>query len=245
MSAPDDGSVRARVREVVGERELPPERVAELSLTIGCALRQPEALEAFDQLLREEVARVVRRLDPSAVDEATQLVRERLLLPGADGRCRIEAFRAEAPLRGWVRAVALRTALNERRAAGRDLPMSSPPDVEAAAADPELALMQARYRESFREAFGAAVAALSVRERNVLRLHLLDGMTLARIAVLYQKDTSTVSRWLEHTRRALQASTRAHLAERLQLSSVELDSVMRAADAEMSVSLHRLLAPAP
>jgi len=105
--------------------------------------------------------------------------------------------------------------------------------------------MRARYRASFKEAFAAAVAALTVRDRNVLRLHTLDGLTLARIGALYQKDTSTVSRWLEQVRLALRSSTREHLAAQLQLPSAELDSVMRAADAEMSVSLHRLLESPP
>jgi RNA polymerase sigma-70 factor (ECF subfamily) len=123
--------------------------------------------------------------------------------------------------------------------------MSQPPEVEASSADPELALLRARYRDQFKEAFAMAIASLSPRERTVLRLHTLDGVTLARIGALYQKDTSTVSRWLEQVRRALLTVTRAHLATRLHLDDAALDSVMRAADPEMSVSLHRLLAGEP
>jgi RNA polymerase sigma-70 factor, ECF subfamily len=221
---------------------LAPERAAEVSLARGCAGRDPAALEAFDGLLREEVARVVRPIDPGAVDELTQVVRAHLLLPQANGRCRLEDFRGEAPLRAWVRAVALRTALNARRGAQHEQATSQVPDVEASAADPELALLRARHRESFREAFAAALARLTPRERNVLRLHTLDGVTLSRIGAVYQKDTSTISRWLEQIRRALLASTRSALAARLKLGDGELDSLMRAADSELSVSLHRLLA---
>jgi RNA polymerase sigma-70 factor (ECF subfamily) len=244
MAGPDPVILRERLEQAIGARDLAPERTGELHLAIACALGDPAALDAFDQLLREEVARVVRPLDPGSVDELTQVVRERLLVADASGRCRLEGFRAEAPLRAWVRAIALRAALNERRGREVEVPASQPPEAETAAADPELALLRARHRESFREAFTAALAALSPRERNVLRLHTLDGVTLVRIGALYQKDTSTISRWLEQVRRALLTNTRNHLATRLQLTSSELESVMRAADSEMSVSLQRLLADA-
>ena len=229
------------LQQIVGERPLGPERVAELRLTLACARGDPPALEAFDALLREEVSRVVRPLDPSAVDDVTQLVRERLLLPGEGGRPRVEGYRGDAPLRAWLRAVALRTALNERRAGGREEAVPEVPELEASAADPELALLRARYRDTFRGAFASAVRGLEARERTVLRLHTLDGVTLARIGAIYQKDTSTVSRWLEQTRRKLLAATRTQLAETLRLESGELDSLMRAAESEMSVSLHQLL----
>ncbi len=242
MAGPDPVTLRERLEHAVGSRELPPERTSELTLTIACALGDPAALEAFDRLLREEVGRVVRPLDPGSVDELTQVVRERLLVADPSGHCRLEGFRAEAPLRAWVRAIALRAAINERRGREVEVLASQPPEVAASAADPELALLRARHRESFRHAFAAALAALSPRERNVLRLHTLDGVTLARIGALYQKDTSTISRWLEHIRRTLLASTRSHLAARLELTPSDLESVMRAADSEMSVSLHRLLA---
>jgi RNA polymerase sigma-70 factor, ECF subfamily len=223
-------------------RQLAPERAAEVTLASACALGDAVALATFDRLLREEVGRVVRPIDPGLVDEMTQVVRAHVLVPQTNGRCRLEDFRGDAPLRAWVRAVALRTTLNAQRGVKHEQATSQPPDVEASAADPELALLRAQHRESFREAFAAALAALSPRERNVLRLHTLDGVTLARIGALYQKDTSTISRWLEQVRRALLTSTRAELAARLKLNDSELDSVMRAADSEMSVSLQRLLA---
>ncbi len=242
MPANPSVELQRRLADVVGERLLSPERSAEVSLTIACALGEVAALEAFDALLRQEVARVVRPIDPSAVDELTQVVRAHVLLPEPNGRCRLEGFRGEAPLRAWVRAVAVRTALNARRGLVVEQVVSQAPDLAASAADPELALLRARHRESFRAAFAVAVAALSPRQRNVLRLHTLDGVPLVRIGALYQKDTSTVSRWLEQVRRSLLASTRRELAARLGLKDGELDSVMRAADSEMSVSLQRLLA---
>jgi RNA polymerase sigma-70 factor (ECF subfamily) len=106
---------------------------------------------------------------------------------------------------------------------------------------PELALLRARYRDDFRQAFTAAIATLSARERTLLRLTALDGLTLAQVAPLYGKDLSTISRWLAKARELLLNQTRAGLSERLGLSTGELDSVMRAADSELHLSLARLL----
>ena len=108
--------------------------------------------------------------------------------------------------------------------------------------DPELALLRARHRASFRAAFARAIAALTARERAVLRLSTLDGLTLARIGAMYGRDASTVSRWLEQIRHALLAATRTELAAELGGSPAELESLMRLADSELSVSLTRLLA---
>jgi len=240
-----DDAVRARFEAARGDRALTPELEQDLQLAVACALGRAPALEKFDALLREEVARTAAQQGFVAADELAQLVRERLLVAGDDGRRRIEEYRAEAPLRAWVRAVAVRTGLNARRGQAREELASQPPEVDAPGDDPELALMRARYREAFRGAFAAAVAALGARERTVLRLHTLDGVTLARIGAMYEKDTSTVSRWLEQIRRRLLNATREHLGARLQLSPSELDSVMCAAPSEMTVSLPRLLAPEP
>lgn len=232
----DAVGLRARLEAAVSHNHPAPERLDELTLTQACAMGHGPALEAFDVILREESRRALRRHDAAQLDELTQLVRERLLLTD-----RLAGFRAEAPLRAWVRAVVVRTAINAQKVAGRELPLEEADGVEASAADPELALLRQRYRDSFKASFAAAVAALSPRERTILRLHTLDGLTLARIGAVYQKDTSTVSRWLEQSRRALLESTRGHLALTLALSGPELDSLMRVADSELSVSLSRLL----
>jgi RNA polymerase sigma-70 factor (ECF subfamily) len=245
----DDGSswgdprVEERVAERTSGRSLSPELGQDLRLAIACGLGISSALQALDLVLREEVARVVGPMDPQEVDEVTQLVREKLLVGSGESTPRIEAYRAEAPLRAWIRAVALRTTLNHRRGQGRELPTSQPPEVPASNMDAELELIRARFQGSFRTAFAAAIESLGARERTILRLHTLDGVTLARIGAMYQKDTSTISRWLEQIRQTLLASTRSWLEEHLRLSPGELDSVMRAADSEMNVSLHRLLAP--
>ncbi|MBS2029275.1 MAG: sigma-70 family RNA polymerase sigma factor [Deltaproteobacteria bacterium] len=218
-----------------------PAAAAELLLASACAAGDEAALTAVDALLALEVARAVRPIAAELVDDVAQLVRERLFVGTPP---RIADYAGDGPLGAWLRAVAVRTALNAKRPAEREEPIGSTPDQPLADPDPELALLRARYRESFRAAFAQAIAALSLRERTVLRLATLDGLSLARIGAMYRKDASTISRWLAETRQSLLAATRARLAAELGTPSSELDSLMRAADSELTVSLARLLASA-
>lgn len=211
---------------------------ADLRLASACLDGDPTALASFDDLLRVEVRRAVAPLDTSntLVDEVTQLAREKLLV-----QRRLRDYSGQGPLGAWLRAVAVRLGLNARRAGGRDVPVAELPDQPLADPDPELALLRARYRDQFKRAFEAAMASITPRERTLLRLTTLDGLALATVGQMYGKDASTVSRWLAATRATLLERTRASLAEALKLSSGELDSVMRAADSQLNLSIARLL----
>ena len=85
------------------------------------------------------------------------------------------------------------------------------------------------------------MASLSPRERTLLKLHTLDGLSLEQIGPLYKKDKSTISRWLAKAQQQLHEVTRAQLVSALALTPHELESVLRAAQSELSLSLSRLL----
>lgn len=67
----------------------------------------------------------------------------------------------------------------------------------------------------------AAVAALAVRERALLRYSVVDGLTLDEIGAIYRAHKSSVSRWLTRARARLWQETRAALQTRLE--PVQLD----------------------
>lgn len=214
---------------------------AGLLLAAGVLSQQAPAMACFDQLLRAEVKRAVGPLDKSnaLVDEATQLVRERLLFGG--GAPKLAEYSGQGALAAWLRAVAVRLALNSLRAGAREDAVAVVPDTALADPDPELALLRARHRAEFKEAFGAAISKLSARERTLMRLTSLDGLTLQQVGQMYGKDQSTISRWLAAARATLLEATREQLAAKLSLTSSELESVMRAADSELNLSISRLL----
>jgi RNA polymerase sigma-70 factor (ECF subfamily) len=209
-----------------------------LRLAAAALSGDASAVAELDRLVRSEVRRAVTPLDASGVlvDEVMQLMRERLLVER-----KLADFSGDGSLAGWLRAVAVRVALNARRATAKEQLVSALPDAPLADPDPELALLRARHREAFRAAFAEALQVLSPRDRTLLRLTSLDGLSLARVGQMYGKDASTVSRWLAASREVLLQRTRATLAQSLKLTDSALESVMRAADSELHVSLARLL----
>ena len=70
-------------------------------------------------------------------------------------------------------------------------------------------------------AFEQAIAELTADERNMLRLHFLDGLTVRELGRLYDTTASTVSRWMKQARTKIVDATRRLLGERLALSASE------------------------
>ncbi len=81
----------------------------------------------------------------------------------------------------------------------------------------ELSLIKVHYRSEFKAAFEAALATLSSRERNVLRLHILDGLNIEQIGTLYKAHRATVARWIAASRKKIDEGTRRALADKLKL----------------------------
>ena len=66
-------------------------------------------------------------------------------------------------------------------------PRSSPTSVH-----PELAYLKRTYRAAFVTCFEEAFAALTSRERTLLRLHLVSRLRLEQMAPMFQVNISTV-----------------------------------------------------
>lgn len=111
-----------------------------------------------------------------------------------------------------------------------------------AGADPELDYLKARYRVEFREAFQAAVTALTERERVFLRLSLLEGLSHEKIALIYGVSQPTVTRWITRARESIAEATQRILCERLQLGAAEVHSIAKLIYSEIHLSLSRWLA---
>lgn len=218
--------------------------VEDLYVACGCALGNAQALATLDRELTSVVPAAVggMGLDASGVEEVVQLIRQKVLLGGEDGRPRILDYAGRAPLKGWLRAMAVRMALNFKRDekvqhahAERDEDLLA--NLPDSAEDPELRHLRERYRKEFSEAFRTALDTLSPEERNMLRLHFAEGVPLDRIGKLYEAHKSTVSRWLARARETLLKEMRQVLAERLNLAHTDVDSLIRLAVRHFELSL--------
>ncbi len=85
--------------------------------------------------------------------------------------------------------------------------------------------------------------AVLPRTRLLLKQHLLDGVSVARLASLHQVHAATVSRWLEDARAELLVDTRRRIVATLQLDGAEIDRLMSLWQSQLDVSVRRLLEP--
>jgi RNA polymerase sigma-70 factor (ECF subfamily) len=210
----------------------------ELYLACACLCGDRAALMVFEQ---EYVGRIGPSLSRFAsnndfADEVIQLVRQGLLLPPEP---RLASYAATGPLLAWLRVVAVRTALSLRRGAER-------PNEELLA-EHVLSFPRAdvsdvpRYRQALEVAVRKVFGALPLRERNLLRLHYLDGVSLDRLALLYGVHRATIARWLADVRRRMLTDVERDVGSRLKLSPSECRSVVGMLQSLLDASIVNLL----
>ncbi|HEY3445672.1 MAG TPA: sigma factor-like helix-turn-helix DNA-binding protein [Myxococcales bacterium] len=218
--------------------------VSDLYLACACKRGDAKALGEFERrvLVEARAALLARRQAASTVEEALQQLRSRLFV-GEEGKPgKIAEYSGRGPLVAWVRMAAVRVSQNlSRGGAARPAEELQSSQLAAPAAPPELGYIKARYRGDFKAAFEAAFGALSPRERTLLRLNLLDGLSTAKLAKVYRADASTVRRWLADARRALLEGTRKQLASRLDASEREMQSMMDLLVTQLEDSVRRIL----
>jgi RNA polymerase sigma-70 factor (ECF subfamily) len=218
---------------------------SDLYLACACAGRDPAAIRAFEESFLSEIPTFLSRLQqPSEFhDEVKQRVRERLFVSQPGQPPKIAEYAGRGALGGWLRLVAVRTALMMLRGTRAD-PLHSAGDQEelpALGTDPELDLLRSRHRDDFRAAFESALAQLPVSERNLLRMHHVDNLTIDELAVLYKRHRSTVARQIAGVREQILQSVRDHLIPKLGLRQGEVDSLIAALRSHLDVSVLRFL----
>src|SRR5262249_21137283 len=99
-----------------------------------------------------------------------------------------------------------------------------------------------RCRGELRAAFARALAALTPRERTVLRQHYVDGLTVDALGALHQAHRSTCARWIEAARDKIVQRVRSHLRRTGALDDRDLETAMRLGRSQLDLSLSRQLA---
>jgi RNA polymerase sigma-70 factor, ECF subfamily len=227
----------AHLKTVTGD-ELGEVHAEDLYLACACALGVPEALTAFE---REIMSKAPSFIAPTTTDhdivaEAVQRLREKLLV-AKDGPPRIATYSGRGPLAGFVRVAAIRMVRDVLPAARARAPLAAVLPVD----DPELDFIKAKYREQFSEAIATAIAALPSRDRNLLALTLIDGLSTDAVGKIYGKDGATVRRWIAKARETVLEATRTNLQAALSASTDEVDSLIALLKSRWDVSVARHL----
>jgi RNA polymerase sigma-70 factor (ECF subfamily) len=211
---------------------------AEVFLAAACAQKDPAALREFERHYLAQVTDFVAKTDPSPAfaDEVKQVLRERLFVDGMH----IRDYSGAGPLGAWLRVVSARTALNLKRGKKNAGPPEQMP-INAPVIDPELDYLKSRYGAEFREAFRKVLSSLPPRDKSLLSLYYLEGLSSAAIAATFKVHGATVRRWVEEVRGQIVEETYALLKGRLDLSSNEMKSLMKVLHSQLEQSIGRLL----
>ncbi len=212
------------------------QNLEDLFLACACARGDRAALQELDGSLLSQVPRWIARIGGARADDVQQELRHKLLLGSTP---HILAYRGHGALASWIRVAAHRCALDQlpskELAAGDELEQlwSGP--------DPELDFIKLHDRDALRTVLHDALQALSARDRGLLRLHYVEGMSQDKLAALKRVHRVTVARWLASARADVLKRVRALLRERLQLSAKDGESLVRLLRSRLELSLQRAL----
>lgn len=220
--------------------------VADLYLAYAASRGDGAALAALDALIVRATQSAVARFRRSSAfaDEVCQAVREALLLVRDGGPPRIADYAGHGSLMAWLRVTALRKALTlVRRRDPSDASLDEGhDDFVHFGADPALAQLQERYGPRFKAAFQEGLRALSDRERTLLRLSLIDDLSVAEIAPIYGVHRATVARWIAQAKERVIDRAREVLTAGAAMSRDEFESMALLLRSQLDLSLDRLLA---
>ena len=228
-------------------------RAGDLYLASACVRGVDGALDRFERVYGEEIARIARRFERPGLqaDDLIELLRAKLFtMPGgggaSSGRPRIATYTGQGFLQNWVRVTATRTFIDYGRT--HDEPLEVPMRNELVAVlpepkgDPELQLLKREHMTHFKASFAEAVAALDSADRLLLKQHLVERLTIDQLGALYHLHRASAARRIAKARDALLVATRIALARRLGVPPERVASVLELIASRLEASIERLLA---
>jgi RNA polymerase sigma-70 factor (ECF subfamily) len=223
--------------------EVPADQLSdEIVLTSACVAGDTAAIAELDRQYGTQLAALVTGIAGERADDIMQEVRAKLLTATTRAP-RLAEYGGRGSLLSWLRVVAAREALSALRRNRRDVALDDDTmwGKLVASHDPALALIRAESVAMIKRAFAIAVTGLEVRERNLLRQHLLDGLTIDDLAPLYGAHRVTISRWLNAARESVWSATQKALRAELALTPSQVDSLLASARDYLDLSLERVL----
>jgi RNA polymerase sigma-70 factor len=175
-------------------------------------------------------------------DEAVQRTRQKLLVGSGDGPAKLCDYLGQGPLESWVAVVAVRLAVSLGRAESAERRVRDMAVGEVGGGlDPEMASMKTELRRELEVAVEAALRRLEHRERLVLRLYFVSGMSMSAIGNAVGVSQPTISSWVARARDNVLADVRRHFGDRLRVPRGDLASIARFVSSQVDISISRVL----
>lgn len=215
----------------------------DLLVAFGAAEGERSCLDVLERDFFAQLPRILgrHRLSEDDLADLSQRLRMDLVVGSGDRPKKLLAYGGTGPLGGWLRAVATRTALSDLR---KTVPPTEPFDGEimgfATDADDTMQRLARAHAGALGDALRAAMSALPARDRNLLRMYVLDGANIDTIGRVYGVHRATVARWIGEIRVRLARDARDRMMPRV--SGSEVQSLARLCFSQLDLSLDRLLA---
>ncbi len=219
---------------------------ADLYLVCACLERVPKAIAAFEASYLCKVGAFIARIghDDDFVQEATQALRERLLVARPPDAPRLASYAGRSSLVSWVAVCAQRVALDLRRRSAADV-RSESHGGPIHGFDPETAYLKRRYSREFEAAISTALSQMAPRARVLLRLWLYEQLSMERIGAMYGVNVSTVSRWISKAQESLRVDIEGLVRARLGVTEIEFASLSRLIHSQLDETVLRNLQLCP
>lgn len=220
--------------------------VEDLFLAWACLNQQRDALSAFERFTRPLIALAVRR-DAKDTDELIHQVQIKLLVAEAARPPRLADYTGVGPLKAFVMVMAMRCLADSRRSDERRredhigdgwLELAS---IAGSNTGPESKLQWAELEPHAARAVNEAMAALSVRQRTVLRLHYVEGISAEALGRMYSVHRATTTRWLVDARERVLELVQQRLRATLDVSTASLASLNQTLVGGLELSLPSLV----
>ena len=218
--------------------------VEDFALGLACIDRRPGAVTEVERMCGAAIDAAVARIDrsPELRDEVRQTLWQRLFIGTHDQAPRILSYAGRGPLAGWVAVAAQRIALDLRRAAARAAGSDPLADQLLPSEEhPEVDYLRMKYKTEFEAAVRDALTALPDRDRLLLRLTTVSGLSHEQIANIYKVNQSTVTRWIARARAEVLEATERSVCTKLGVQRDEFMSLAGLLVSRIDLSISRVL----
>jgi RNA polymerase sigma-70 factor (ECF subfamily) len=226
----------ARLSELVAE---------DLYLACACLVGAPGAANAFTSRLHPVIRRSIARMGPKPnTDEIQQEVLAGLLVGSPARPPEIGAYAGRAPLARWVEVVAQRATLVWLRTERARATAAARATVEprlGADTPMDAAFFRERYLAGFGEALKEALRRAPEQDRAILRLQIVNNVSVEQIGKMLGVAQSTASRWLAKARDNVLVDLKVILNERLGIPSAEVESLADLLVSRLDLSISQVL----